>query len=659
MPKRAFEETRLFTPIRIGTMEVKNRIIMPAMILNYPVDGVDLDPAWYRFYGRAAQGGSGLIVCGATYVDRVGKQDEHQLGADSDEWLPTLAKVAEVIHENGARAALQLNHAGRYSWKSVTGLDPVAPSPIYTRYTKLVPQELSTEGVEGVLRAFADAAVRAKTAGFDAVELLGATGYLISQFMSPLTNQRTDRFGGDFDGRLTFVKELVQGIKAATGSDYPLIFRHSSTDNMPGGLDADDQRKVAVKLAEWGVDMLNVTAGWHDSPVHQIGPSVPHGHFVPLATKIKAEVDVPVSCAFRITEPALARELVDTGALDMVTMCRALLADPDWPKKAEAFADQSIRRCICCCHCFDEAFKRAQMDCAINASLGREDLSASDRPRNILVIGAGPAGLEAARVLKLRGNTVTVIEANDEIGGKLKLAAAAPHKDEFLKLIDYYRWALEDLKIPCHTSAQFKDLDLAGFDGVILAAGSQERRFPIKGEDRIDVHMASDVLLGRVLPKGPVVILGAGLVGGETADLLVEKGIEVVLVDMIAKPFKDMGATLKWVLTGRLRKAEVQFFMESTITEIQDGEVVVKKEPAGRMVDGDVVIERDDLVTRIPAKSLVFAAGFVPDDTLLDQVKASGLPYLVVGDAKATRRLKDAVAEGYRAGTEWVDGIPG
>ncbi|MBI5895689.1 MAG: FAD-dependent oxidoreductase [Desulfobacterales bacterium] len=585
MEKCLPKQSLLFTPIRIGTMTVKNRIVMPAMILNYPVHGYDLDPAWYRFYGRAARGGSGLIICGATYVDQAGKQDEHQLGADCDDWLPTLAKVAEVIHQNGAKAALQLNHAGRYSWKRVTGCDPVAPSRIYTQYTKVVPKALTIKAVEDVLRAFVKAAVRAKKAGFDAVELLGATGYLISQFMSPLTNQRRDRFGGAGEGRLTFVKELVQGIKAAAGSDFPLIFRHSSTDNMPGGLDADDQRKVAIKLAEWGVDMLNVTAGWHDSPVHQIGPSVPHGYFVPLATKIKDSVDIPVACAFRITEPALARELVDTSALDMVTMCRALLADPDWPNKARDLADDSIRRCICCCHCFDEAFKRAQMDCAINAALGREELKPTDHPRHILVVGAGSAGLEAARVLKLRGHRVTVIEAGGEIGGKLKLAAAAPHKNEFLKLIDYYRYVLETLEIPCHFNTRFEEVDKNGIDGVVLAAGSRERRFPINGESAIDVYMASDVLLERVLPKGPVVILGAGLVGGETADLLVEKGIAVCLVDVIAKPFKDMGATLKWVLTSRLRKAEVRFYLESTITEIHPGDENSGKQPgAGHRV---------------------------------------------------------------------------
>ncbi len=288
----------LFSPIHIGKVEIKNRIIMPAMILNYHLKGYELEEEWYRFYARAARGGSGLICCGATYTEMAGKQDEHQLGADTDEWLPALTRIADTIRENGAKSSLQLNHAGRYSWESVTGCHPVAPSPIYTRYTKLVPRELTIDEIEVVIDNFATAALRAKTAGFDAVELLGATGYLISQFMSPLTNERSDKYGGDFDKRLTFVRELVHAIKAKTGDDYPLMFRISSADLMEGGLDADDERRVAVKLVEWGVDMLNVTAGWHDSPVHQIGPSVPHGAYVPLAAKIKAEVDVPVSCAF-------------------------------------------------------------------------------------------------------------------------------------------------------------------------------------------------------------------------------------------------------------------------------------------------------------------------------------------------------------------------
>ena len=647
----------LFSPIRIGSMEVKNRIVMPAMILNYPIENYTLSPEWCEFYARGARGGAGLIICGATYSEITGKQDEHQLGADCDEWLPALRQIADAIHANGAKAAVQLNHAGRYSWKSVTGVHPVAPSPIYTQYTKLVPRELATTEVEQVIANFADAALRCKRAGFDAVELLGATGYLISQFLSPLTNQREDRFGGSFDRRLTFVHELVRGIKQKTGEDFPLIFRLSSTDNMPGGLDADDERHVAVKLAEWGVDMLNVTAGWHDSPVHQIGPSVPHGHFVPLAAKIKQEVNIPVSCAFRITGPELARHLIESGQLDMVTTARALLADPEWPNKAKAGRDDSIRRCVVCCHCFDMGFKRDVTECAVNPELGRKLLERTRSPRKILVVGAGASGLEAARVLKLRGHEVTVIEKSDHIGGKLDLAAAAPHKDEFLNLVRYFEFEMKHLGIPVKTNTAIEDFALEGYDGVIVATGSYPRRITIRGEENVDVYMAHDVLRKKVRPQGPVVILGAGLVGGETADLLIEDGVEVSLVDLVAKPFADMGATLKWVMTGRLRKAKVKMFMESTIVEISKGQVHIKHDTTADVADGEVVISRDDPLTVVPAKSVIIAAGYISDDSMIDRIKRARLPYIRTGDAIRSRNLRDAVLEGYKAATEWVDGI--
>ena len=649
--------TGLFSPIHIGKVEVKNRIIMPAMILNYHLHGYELEEEWYEFYARAARGGTGLICCGATYTEMAGKQDEHQLGADSDDWLPALTRIADTIRENGARSCLQLNHAGRYAWESVTGSHPVAPSPIYTHYTKLVPRELSIEEIEVVIDNFANAAVRARKAGFDAVELLGATGYLISQFMSPLTNERRDKYGGDFDQRLTFVRELVHAIKSKTGDDYPLMFRISSADLMEGGLDADDERRVAVKLVEWGVDMLNVTAGWHDSPVHQIGPSVPHGAYVPLATKIKAEVDVPVSCAFRITGPEHARELIETGQLDMVTMARALLADPEWPIKARANQDQAIRRCVACCHCFDMAFKRDVMECAINPELGRKPLEKTGNPKNILVVGGGTAGCEAARVLALRGHNVTLVEKSHRLGGKLDLAAAAPHKEEMLHLIDYFEFEMQNLDIEVLKNTEFADIDTSGFDGIVVATGSRERRIPIRGEESIQTYMASEVLLQKVKPEGPVVILGAGLVGGETADLLIEEDIEVSLVDLVPKPFTDMGATLKWVMTGRLRKARVNFYMESTISEIYDGHVIVKHDTTAELENGGVIIRSDDQQVKIPAKSLIFAVGYASESEVNAAIKATGLPYYQIGDAIHSRNLRDATVEGYLAGTKWVDSL--
>jgi 2,4-dienoyl-CoA reductase (NADPH2) len=403
--------------------------------------------------------------------------------------------------------------------------------------------------------------------------------------------------------------------------------------------------------------MLNVTAGWHDSPVHQIGPSVPHGHFVPLAAKIKQEVNIPVSCAFRITGPELARHLIESGQLDMVTTARALLADPEWPNKAMSGRDEAIRRCVVCCHCFDMGFKRDVTECAINPELGRKPLERTRSPKNILVIGAGASGLEAARVLKLRGHDVTVIEKSDRIGGKLELAAAAPYKDEFLNLVRFFEFEMRNLGITVLKNTAVEDVALDAFDGVIVASGSYPRRLAIKGQENIDVYMAHDVLLKKVKPKGPVVILGAGLVGGETADLLIEDGIEVSLVDLVAKPFADMGATLKWVMTGRLRKAKVRMFMESTIAEIGKGVVHIKHDTTADVEDSEVIISRDDPLTVVPANSVVIAAGYISDDGMIDRIKQAGLPFVRTGDATRSRNLRDAVLEGYLAATDWVDGI--
>ena len=522
---------------------------------------------------------------------------------------------------------------------------------------KVGPRELTIEEIEAVIDNFATAALRAKKAGFDAVELLGATGYLISQFLSPLTNERTDKYGGDFDQRLTFVRELVHAIKAKTGDDYPLMFRISSTDNMEGGLDADDERRVAVNLVEWGVDMLNVTAGWHDSPVHQIGPSVPHGAYVPLAAKIKAEVDVPVSCAFRITGPEHARELIEPASWIWSPWPAPCWPTRSGPTRPGPIMDKAIRRCVACCHCFDMAFKRDVMECAVNPELGRKPLEKTGNRKNILVVGGGAAGCEAARVLALQGHDVTLIEKDQRLGGKLDLAAAAPHKEEFLNLIDYFELRDAQSGVEVLLNTEFSDIDTSGFDGVVVSTGSRERRIRIRGEESIQTYMASEVLLQKVKPEGPVVILGSGLVGGETADLLIEDDIEVSLVDLIPKPFTDMGATLKWVMTGRLRKAGVNMYMESTISEIHDGQVIVQHDTTAEIENGGVIINSSDQVTRFPAKSLIFAVGYISETEVITEIKAAGLPFYQIGDAIRSRNLRDATVEGYLAGTEWVDSL--
>jgi 2,4-dienoyl-CoA reductase (NADPH2) len=366
----------LFRPITLNRLEVSNRIYLPAMHLGMAVDYQVTDQL-EAFYAERARGGAGMICVGYATVDDLSGNTQN-IGAHDDAFIPGLERLAAAIKYNGARCAVQLNHAGRYNFSFfMDGKQPVAPSPVASRMTGETPRELSIEEIGETIEAFAAAALRVKTAGFDAVEVLSGTGYLISEFLSPLTNQRTDRYGGSLENRMRFGLEVMAAVRDAVGDDYPLIVRMNGNDFMPGGNGRLELQAYARALAAGPADALCINVGWHEARVPQIVTAVPRGVFAYLAKAIREQVDVPVIASHRINTPDTAREMIADGMCDMVAMGRSLIADPRLPEKARQKKEADIVHCIACAQgCFDHLFQLKHVECLCNPRAGHETAGA-------------------------------------------------------------------------------------------------------------------------------------------------------------------------------------------------------------------------------------------------------------------------------------------
>jgi 2,4-dienoyl-CoA reductase (NADPH2) len=661
----------LFAPLSIGQMALKNRIYMPAMHMAMCVEHEVTDPL-LAFYAARAKGGAGMICVGYATVDELAGNTQN-IGAHHDRFLPGLARLAEVIKENGARAAIQLNHAGRYNYAFfIEGKQPIAPSPIASRLTRETPREMTAADIEGVIDSFAQAAARSKKAGFDAVEILSGTGYLISEFLSPLTNQRTDGYGGALENRMRFGLEVVAAVRRAVGPDYPLVVRMNGNDFMPGGNGREELQTYAAALDAAGVDALCINVGWHEAPVPQIVSSVPRGVFAYLARGIRERVTVPVIASHRINDPAVARDLLKDDMCDMVAMGRSLIADPQLPNKVQGGREQEIVHCIACAQgCFDNLFKLKSVECLCNPTAGHElecGPGTDCTPKKVLVVGGGPAGMSAAIAAHDRGHQVHLVEATDRLGGQLFLAAAPPGRGEFAQLAkDLARQvALRGIAVTLGRSVSPAVLDDLAPEAVILATGARPLAPPIPGAQGPKVVQAWDVLQDRVLTGRRVVVVGGGAVGVETALFLAAKGTldgeavkfllvnraespetlyematrgtkAITVVEMIDKVGKDIGKSTRWSMLQEMGRHGVEALTGATALEITAKGVRIAVGEAERLV---------------PADTVVMAAGSSPHNPLEAILTERGIPLRVVGDAGGVGLAFDAVHQGYAAGRE-------
>lgn len=661
----------LFQPITINRLEVKNRIFMPAMHLNmagnYAVSDRLVD-----FYTERARGGAGMITVGYATVDEL-SGNPGNIGAHNDSYIPGLTRLATAIRDNGARSSVQLNHAGRYNHSMLTGgRQPVAPSAIPSRLTRETPHELDIPEIEEIVARFAQAAGRVKEAGFDAVEILSGTGYLISEFLSPLTNKRDDRYGGDFENRCRFGLEVIGAVRAVVGTDFPLLVRMNGNEFMKGGSTRSELQEYAVRMAAAGADALCINVGWHEAQVPQIVTEVPRGVFGYLARGIRERVSIPVIASHRINDPELAREMIADGICDMVALGRALIADPFFPEKARTGHDADIVHCVACGQgCFDNLFKMKAVECLCNPRAGYEQsrmLHKADTPLNITVVGGGAAGMSAAAAAAGRGHRVTLLEAGDHLGGQLLLAGAPPGREEFLELAaDLERQVeLSGATVVFNSTVDAQVLKDTSPDAVIIATGGVPIAPPIPGVDLPHVVQAWDVLSGNVATGRRITIIGGGAVGIETALLLAEKGTlsgealkfllvhgaekiddlyglathgsnEVTVIEMLAELGKNFGKSTRW---GMLQDVE----RYGVATRTTAGVVEITAEC--------VRIECAGGIEEIAADTVVLAVGTKAHNPLQELVAARGIPFRVVGDAQKPAMVYDAIHQGFNAGRE-------
>ena len=663
----------IFEPITINNLKIKNRIYLPAMHLGMAQD-FEVTDQIINFYAQRAKGRPGMICAGFATVDELSGNTQN-IGAHDDKFIPGLQKLSKAIKNNGSLSAMQINHAGRYNFSFfLNGKQPVAPSPIASRMTKETPKEMTADEIKTTINSFAQAALRVKRAGFDSVEVLSGTGYLISEFLSPLTNHRTDNYGGSFENRMRFGLEVVKAVRDAIGKDYPLIVRMNGNDFMPGGNSRLELQEYAKALSDGPVDALCINVGWHEARVPQIVACVPRGAFSYLARGIKEKVNVPVIASHRINDPETARLLLSDGMCDMVAMGRSLIADPMLPEKTRLGKEKEIVHCIACAQgCFDNLFKLKHVECLCNPLAGYEGTEPVKKvtsPKKILVAGAGAAGMTAALTAHSRGHNVTIYESSAKLGGQLYLASAPPGRQEFAQLAKDLETQVTIKKIPVVLRTELTGdlIKKENPDTVILATGAKPLVPPISGIDLPHVVESWDVLQDKVFTGRKIAIIGGGAVGVETALFLAQKGTlsaeavkfllvnraqdpetlfematrgtkQITLIEMLDKMGKDIGKSTKWGMMQDLGRYNVKTMTGSKVIEIT---------PKGLNIE----IEQGGNIHEIEADTVVIAAGSVSNNSLESVLEKMGVDYKVVGDARQVATAFEAVHQGYKIGLE-------
>lgn len=638
---------KLFEKCHIGKLEIKNRGVMVPAGTDFANHDGTASMRLIKYYEERAAGGVGLIINEYTGVDHVTSVPTNfNLRLSEDYHIASCEQLTEAVHKHGCYIFAQLHHGGSTSNPALAGRQSISCSAVPATPGGPVPKEMTYEEIKDVQQKFVDAAVRAKRAGYDGVELHGAHSYLIGQFFSPYYNKRNDEYGGSFENRMRFVDEIIDGIRAVLGENYPLSVRINGdemTPNVPGTLNLEDGLQIGMHLEKKGIDVLNVSNGSAlNANANCDSYSYTPGWKKHVAKSFKEKLSIPIIATNTIKSPEFAEQLLEEGVCDFVGLARSLFADPMFMKKAKEGREEEIRNCIGCMFCRERLLvHRNSVACAVNPRMGREymfrDMKENGQGKPVVVIGAGPGGMEASIVLAKRGFDVTLIEKEEKVGGTLNLASRPPHKDLINDYISSMKKQIEllGIKVILNTEATVELVKSFNPQGVFIASGAKPIVPRMDGIDKPNVYAAEAVVRGTVRPKGKVAVIGTGLTGLETSEMLGEMGCELIMVEMLDNLGPGIFAVILKELTDRISRFSPKIFTSHKLTGIADKGIELEN-------------MKDNTKIMIEADYVVLSLGVFPDKKFVQSFeKGLDCEISVIGDAARGGRIYDATLDGY------------